>query len=377
MTQPQSDLVPGIEKVSVALGTRSYDIMIGADLLERAGELVAPLLSRSKTLIVTDGNVAPLHLQRLTKGLEKTGIQHASIILKPGEKTKSFVELEALCGKLLQANLERTDTLIALGGGVIGDLTGFASAILRRGMNFIQVPTTLLAQVDSSVGGKTGINMSEGKNLVGAFHQPRFVLADITCLETLSPRDFLSGYAEVIKYGLINDAEFFSWLDNNLEGLKSGDRGLRIEAVRRSCASKAAIISEDEREQGTRALLNLGHTFGHALEAETGYSDRLTHGEAVAIGMVLAHQFSSEQGLCPGQETSRVIDHLTRAGLKSKITDIQGGKLAPDRLLDHMFQDKKVEGGKLTFILTRGIGQAFIARDVSTDNLKAFLATRV
>ncbi|TNE40734.1 MAG: 3-dehydroquinate synthase [Alphaproteobacteria bacterium] len=377
MTAASHNLEPPLARVRVDLGDRSYDILIGPDLLPEAGTHIAPLLGQPRTLVVTDSTVAALHLETLLKSLEGAGIEARSHVLPAGEASKSFAQLQNLCEAILDARLERSDSVIALGGGVIGDLTGFAAAITRRGMNFIQIPTTLLSQVDSSVGGKTGINTSSGKNLVGAFHQPRLVLADVSCLDTLPERDFLSGYAEVVKYGLINDPAFFSWLDLNLDALRHGDTKVRAEAVRRSCMAKAAIVTQDEREQGVRALLNLGHTFGHALEAETGYSARLTHGESVAIGMALAMEFSAEEGLCPVQEATRATEHLARAGLKTHISQIDGPPLDPERLLAAMFQDKKVQGGRLTFILSRGVGQAFIARDIAPEKLQAFLSTRV
>ncbi|TNE57057.1 MAG: 3-dehydroquinate synthase [Alphaproteobacteria bacterium] len=363
--------------VPVDLGERSYDILIGPGLLQSAGEHIAPRLNQPRTLVVTDSTVANIHLETLLNSLRASGIETSSYVVPAGEASKSFTELEKLCEAILTARLERADSIIALGGGVIGDLTGFAAAIVRRGMKFIQIPTTLLSQVDSSVGGKTGINTTMGKNLVGAFHQPSLVLADIACLDTLPARDFLSGYAEVVKYGLINDPDFFSWLDLNLDLLKAGDIDARAEAVRRSCLAKANIVAQDETEQGLRALLNLGHTFGHALEAETGYSARLTHGEGVAIGMALAMAFSAEEGLCPSQESERATAHLARAGLKTQIKQIEGPALDPDRLLTAMFQDKKVQSGRLTFILSRGIGQAYIARDIAPEKLKAFLTTQV
>jgi 3-dehydroquinate synthase len=365
-----------VERIAVSLGERSYDIFIGANLLERAGDWIAPKLVRPRTLVVTESTVAETQLGRLRSGLEAKGIDFDTLILEPGEGTKSFAGLERLCSDLLAAKLERTDTVIALGGGVIGDLTGFAASIVRRGMNFIQVPTTLLAQVDSSVGGKTGINTKQGKNLVGAFHQPSLVLADVTCLETLPERDFKSGYAEVVKYGLINDPDFFSWLTAKNADLMDGNVQTRAEAVRRSCQAKANIVAQDEKEHGVRALLNLGHTFGHALEAETGYSDRLTHGEAVSIGMTLAHEFSAFMGLCPSEDVERLVAHLQSAGLKTKLQDIPGELCRVQNLIKHMYQDKKVQDAKLTFILTRGIGQAFVARDIDVSKLEAFLTSK-
>lgn len=378
MTQQSGPAVTAnsVHTIHVDLQQRSYDILVGQGLLAHAGAHLAPLLRRPECVIVTDHNVAPLHLAPLQEGLKAAGIASQAIILEPGEASKSFATLEILCAQLLEANVERGDTVIALGGGVIGDLTGFAASILRRGVDFIQVPTTLLAQVDSSVGGKTGINMAQGKNLIGAFHQPRLVLADIDTLDTLPRRDLLSGYAEVVKYGLIDDIDFFQWLEINAHALIEGQAAARIHAVETSCQAKAAIVASDERESGKRALLNFGHTFGHALEAETGYSGHLQHGEAVGIGMVLAHQFSNHLGLSPTQETSRLEAHLRDIGLKSSIDEISGAPFSTSRLIDHMYQDKKVSNAKLTFILTRGIGQAFVMEDVDAAKLKTFLTNR-
>ncbi len=359
--------------VAVSLGDRSYDILIGEGLLARAGALVKPHLKRQSTVIVTDENVARHHLASLQASLSAAGIASHAIIMPPGEKTKSYAALAELCDKLLAAGVERRDAIIAFGGGVIGDLAGFAAAILRRGVNFIQIPTTLLAQVDSSVGGKTGINSPHGKNLVGAFHQPLLVLADLGLLKTLPPRELAAGYAEVAKYGLLGDAEFYDWLEGHVEDVLAVSLDEVSHAVEVSCRAKAAIVVEDETETGVRALLNLGHTFGHALEAATGYSQRLLHGESVAIGMVQALRFSERQGLCPPQTAARVAAHLKLAGLPTHVSHIEGKLPPPAALLDLMRQDKKAVAGKLTFILARGIGAAFIARDVSDADVLAFL----
>lgn len=385
MTSPTTPLAdqntharPDIHQtVSVALGERAYEIHIGTGLLQHAGTYIKPLLARPQTVIVTDHNVAEAVLPKLQKSLDAEGISHQTITLPAGESTKSFENLARLTDFLLDAKVERNDMIIALGGGVIGDLTGFAASVLRRGIDFIQIPTSLLAQVDSSVGGKTGINTRRGKNLVGAFHQPRLVLADVGILATLPPRELRAGYAEIVKYGLIDNLTFFEWLETNGAALLAGDTGLLAHAVTVSCKAKAAIVAEDELEQGKRALLNLGHTFGHALEAETGYSDRLVHGEAVAIGMCLAHQYSQSQGLATGQDTARILAHLQAVGLPVAIGDIPGATMSTGALLEHMYQDKKASAGALTFILTKGIGQAFVARDVDPDLLLDFLATRV
>ncbi len=360
-------------KIEVGLGERSYEVLVGTNLLTNAGELVRPVLKRSRTVIVTDENVAPLHLQNLKEGLSKAEIDTSEIILPAGEKTKSFSFLEHLCEELLACDVERSDHIIALGGGVIGDLTGFAASVLRRGCRFIQIPTTLLAQVDSSVGGKTAINAKSGKNLVGAFHQPGLVLADIGALETLPRRQILAGYAEVVKYGLLGDASFFFWLEENAPKLIAGDKDALSEAVRASIAAKARIVEEDETEQGRRALLNLGHTFGHALEAQMGYSNKLLHGESVAIGMAMAFAYSQAQGLCSGQDVHRVIAHLKAVGLPSSLQDIPDFKATSEELMAHIAQDKKVSAGKLTFILATAIGDAFVAKDVPKASVEEFL----
>jgi 3-dehydroquinate synthase len=354
-----------IDKLTVSLGERSYDILIGPGLIDRAGAEIKGLLRRPRTFVVTDQNVAALYLERLMASLEKEGIRAESIILPAGEATKSFTVLEQLIDRLLEARLERSDMIIALGGGVIGDLTGFAAAILRRGIDFIQIPTTLLAQVDSSVGGKTGINTRLGKNLAGIFHQPRLVLADVSALATLPRRQLLAGYAEVVKYGLIDDAEFFEWLETKGPDLLSGDLAALQQAIRRSCAAKARIVAEDERESGKRALLNLGHTFGHALEAETGYGDDLYHGEAVAMGINLAFDLSVRLNLCPAAEAERVHRHFGAAGLPGLTPQIGNKALRAENLLAHMAQDKKVKEGKITFVLAYGIGKSFLKNDVA------------
>jgi 3-dehydroquinate synthase len=359
--------------VAVELGARAYQIHIGDGLLEEAGAFVAPLLKRPFTAIVTDENVARFHLKTLQDSLDESGVKSISIILPAGEKTKSFAALGNLCEKLLGAGVERRDKIIALGGGVIGDLTGFAAAILTRGVDFVQIPTTLLAQVDSSVGGKTGINTARGKNLVGAFHQPILVLADTKLLETLPRRELAAGYAEVAKYGLLGDLPFFEWLESNADLLMRGDSQARSYAIRKSCSAKAAIVIEDETEQGVRAHLNLGHTFGHALEAATGYGSRLLHGEGVAIGMVQAFRLSEKQGLCKTGTADRVAKHLKSAGLPTHMRDIEG-KLPPvAELVEIMRQDKKAQDGKLTFILARAIGDTFIAKNIPDADVIAFL----
>ena len=361
--------------VPVALGERGYDIHIGPGLLERAGDLAGPLLARPFTVIVTDENVAEAHLPGLQDSLKNAGILAEAVVLPAGEGTKSFAMLEKLTDRLLALKVERGDTIIALGGGVIGDLAGFAAAILRRGVDFIQIPTSLLAQVDSSVGGKTGISTPRGKNLIGAFHQPRLVLADIAALDTLPLRQLRAGYGEVVKYGALGDAAFFAWLETNGPAILRRDHAALTEAVARCCRAKAGIVARDEREGGERALLNLGHTFGHALEAETGYSDRLLHGEAVAIGMVQAFDYAHELGLCPAEDGQRLRRHLAASGLPVDMSalGLAGGEETAERLLEHIGQDKKVKGGQLTFILARGIGKAFISRDIDAGHLLEFL----
>lgn len=360
-----------VERVPVPLGERGYDIHVGPGLLAQAGAYIGPLLNRPTVAVVTDETVAALHLDKLCAGLVQ--IEVHPVILPPGESRKSFAGLEQLCEALLAAGIERKDTVIALGGGVIGDVTGFATAILRRGCRFIQIPTTLLAQVDSSVGGKTGINMRAGKNLVGAFHQPRMVLCDTDTLATLPPRERAAGYAEIVKYGLIDDPVFFAWLEANGARVLAGEPDALRHAVATSCRAKATVVAADEFETtGRRALLNLGHTFGHALEAEAGYSDRLLHGEAVALGMVLAFDFSVAQGLCPPHDAARVRAHLAASGLPVDLKACAPGADGAT-LIRHMAQDKKMDAGRLTFILARGIGQAYPASGVALDAVRAFL----
>ncbi|MEQ9258005.1 MAG: 3-dehydroquinate synthase [Roseovarius sp.] len=352
------------EIVHVPLGARAYDVHVGPGLLTRAGELVAPLLARRRVAVVTDETVGALHLETLKAGLAESGIETVSLALPPGEATKSWPPFERCVEWLLSEKIERRDVVVALGGGVIGDLVGFAAAVLRRGVRFVQVPTSLLAQVDSSVGGKTGINAPQGKNLIGAFHQPSLVLADTDVLATLPERDLLAGYGEVVKYGLLGDAEFFWWLEENGPSLAAGDPAARRHAVRRSVVMKGENGVRDETEQGDRALLNLGHTFCHALEAATGYSDRLLHGEGVAVGCALAFELSARMGLCPQEEPSRVRAHLKAMGMKCDLADIPGDLPGAETLLELMAQDKKVVDGRLRFILARGIGQAFVTSDV-------------
>ncbi|WIY52506.1 3-dehydroquinate synthase [Devosia sp. YIM 151766] len=359
-------------QVHVALGERAYDILVGPRLIDAAGTILAEKFPGRRFGIVTDAMVADRQLPRLTSSLDAAGLDYAVITVPAGESTKSHAMLEKVVEGLLAARLERGDLVIALGGGVIGDLAGFAAAITRRGMDFVQMPTSLLAQVDSSVGGKTGINSPHGKNLVGAFHQPRLVLADLSALDTLDRRQFAAGYAEVVKYGLIDDADFFEWLEANLDDIFAGGPA-RGEAVARCCAHKARVVIEDEKETGVRALLNLGHTFGHALEKDTGYSGRLLHGEGVSIGMVLAHRLSTELGLAPGQDAGRVAAHLKRAGLPTRLSDIPGTLGSTATLMAAMAQDKKVQRGALTFILTRGIGQAFIENRVDEAQIARFM----
>jgi 3-dehydroquinate synthase len=361
------------KRVRVNLGSRSYDVLVGQGLLAQAGDLVAPLLRRKSVFIVTETRVAELHLATLTAGFVAAGIVVRSLAVAPGEGSKSWAGLTKVVEWLLDEKVERKDMVIALGGGVIGDLVGFACAILRRGVRFVQVPTSLLAQVDSSVGGKTGINTRHGKNLVGAFHQPSLVLADVLVLETLPKRDFLSGYGEVAKYGLLGDLAFFEWLEKNAVALSSGDKSLQSQAVSHCVSMKAAIVERDETEEGERALLNLGHTFGHALEAATGYSDRLLHGEGVAIGMGLAFELSARLGLCSQEDPSRVRAHLRLMGMKATLAEIAGDLPDVDGLLSLMAQDKKVVDGKMRFILVRGIGQAFVASDVPGQHVRAIL----
>ncbi|SLN31586.1 3-dehydroquinate synthase [Roseivivax jejudonensis] len=372
MTQATA-IDPAADTVHVPLGARAYDVRIGTGLIDRAGAEIADLLPRPRVVVVTDATVAEAQLPALETGLAAAGIDSEALVLPAGEATKGWAELTRTVEWLLDRKVERRDVVVALGGGVIGDLVGFAAAILRRGVRFVQVPTTLLAQVDSSVGGKTGINTRHGKNLVGAFHQPARVLADIAALETLPARDFRAGYGEVMKYGLLGDAAFFEWLERQGPALAEGDTALRAQAVRRSVEMKAEIVVRDETEQGDRALLNLGHTFCHALEAATGYSDRLLHGEGVGIGCALAFALSARLGLCPQEDPSRVAAHLSAMGMRATLADIPGDLPDADALLDLMGQDKKVVDGRLRFVLARGIGDAFVTADVPREAVHALL----
>lgn len=361
------------ETVHVDLPGRAYDVVIGPGLIAQSGDFIAPLLKRPKVTVLTDETVAALHLDSLRKGLGAGGVSMSVLALPAGEATKSWGPLQEAVSWLLDEKVERGDVVIAFGGGVIGDLAGFAAAILRRGVRFVQIPTSLLAQVDSSVGGKTGINAAQGKNLIGAFHQPSLVLADTDVLGTLTPRDFLAGYGEVVKYGLLGDAEFFAWLEKQGPALAAGDMAARVEAVRRSVQMKADIVARDETEQGDRALLNLGHTFGHALEAATGYSERLLHGEGVAIGCALAFELSARMGLCSQEDPSRVRAHLSEMGMKTDVRDIPGDLPDASGLLELMAQDKKVVQGEMRFILAHGIGSAFVTADVPSEAVRSVL----
>ena len=359
--------------ITVGLGERSYPIHVGAGLIGNAGTLLAPI-ARGTVPVVTDENVAKLHLEPFIASLTAANIKTLPIVLPPGEGTKSFAGLEKLTGELLRAGIDRGGLVVALGGGVIGDLVGFASGVLKRGVAFAQIPTTLLAQVDSSVGGKTAINVPEGKNLVGMFHQPRIVIADIAALSTLPKRELLAGYAEVVKYGVLGDAAFFDWLEHNGAAALAGDQAALTHIVAHSCQMKADIVARDERETGERAVLNLGHTFGHALEAATGFSDRLLHGEGVAVGTVLALDLSARLGLSPAADTERFARHLKLAGLPASIAGIPGLRPEVETLIAAMMHDKKVQDGKLTFVLVKGIGHAFTARDVPLDIVREVLA---
>lgn len=364
-----------IRTVPVGLGARAYDVLVGPGLLDAAGGLIAPFLKRKRAAIVSDTTVFGLHGARLVASLAAAGIEAHPVLVAPGEQTKSFEGLADVIDRLLALNLDRGDVIIAFGGGVVGDLTGFAAAIYKRGVGFIQIATTLLAQVDSSVGGKTAIDTPRGKNLVGAFHQPKLVLADLDVLSTLPAREIRAGYAEVIKYGLLGDFAFFEWLEANGAAVLALEPAALAHAVARSVEMKAEIVAEDETEQGRRALLNLGHTFAHALESETGFGDALLHGEAVGAGMAQAFRFSASQGLCDSQDATRAVAALAAAKLPTQLTDLVGHPFKADELVAHMAQDKKAEDGKLTFILTRGIGEAFVARDVPAKAVRAFLET--
>ncbi len=360
-------------KVEVALGARSYEILIGEGLIASAGAHIARLAPGAACAILTDSNVGKLWLPILERSLEEAGVRHAKIVVAAGEGSKTYAVFAEACDAVIAAKLERGDLVIALGGGVVGDLAGFVAASVRRGMRFIQIPTSLLAQVDSSVGGKTGVNSSHGKNLIGAFHQPSLVLADVAALRTLPPREFRAGYAEIVKYGLIRDADFFGWLEAHWRGVFAGGPD-RVHAIATSCRAKAAIVARDEHEKGDRALLNLGHTFGHALERINQYDGaRLVHGEGVAIGMAMAFRFSARLGLCPIELGYRVEAHLKAVGLPTRIADIEGLDLSADEIVEAMRQDKKVERGALTFILAHGIGDCFVAKSIDAAEARAFL----
>jgi 3-dehydroquinate synthase len=359
--------------ITVGLGPRAYAIHVGAGLIEQAGALLKPF-ARGPVPVVTDNVVGEIHLAPFLDRAGKAGLDVRPIVLPAGEGSKSFAGLETLCGQLLDAGVDRSGLVIALGGGVIGDLTGFAAGVLKRGVAFAQVPTTLLAQVDSSVGGKTAINARQGKNLIGLFHQPRLVIADTALLATLPRRELLAGYAEVVKYGALGDAKFFEWLEQNGPLALDGDSAAMVHAVAHSCQMKADIVARDERETGERALLNLGHTFGHALEAATGFSDRLKHGEGVAIGTVLAFRLSVKLGLASGQDAERFARHLKAVGLPASIADIPGPRPDTESLIGHMGHDKKVQDGKLTFVLLRRLGEAFVTNQVPLEALRQVLA---
>jgi 3-dehydroquinate synthase len=361
--------------VAVGLGQRSYDIVVGPGLLDAAGARIAPQLKRRRLAVVSDETVWAFHGQRLTASLEGAGLAVTPVVVAPGEQTKSFEGLAGVIDRLLALQLDRGDVVVAFGGGVVGDLTGFAAAIYKRGVDFVQIPTTLLAQVDSSVGGKTAIDTPRGKNLIGAFHQPRLVLADLDVLSTLPDREMRAGYAEVIKYGLLGDFAFFEWLEAHAAQVLAREPEALAHAVARSVEMKAEIVIEDEKEAGRRALLNLGHTFGHALEAETGYGEALLHGEAVAAGSAIAFRFSAAQGLCEAQDARRAEAAIAAAGLPTRMAQVTKTPFAAEALVRHMTQDKKAEGGRLTFILARALGDAFVAKDVDALAVARFLKT--
>ena len=357
----------------VDLRERSYDIVIGGGLIDHAGALLKPLLSRPRTVIVTDRNVAERHLARLGAALDAAGIAHRAVVLEPGEATKDFAHFEDLAHRLLDAEVERGDLVLAFGGGVVGDLAGFAASVVRRGIRVVQVPTTLLAQVDSSVGGKTGINTAHGKNLIGSFHQPALVIADWGVLDTLPRRELLAGYAEVVKYGVLGDADFFAWLEAHGGAVVAGDGAARGTAIARACRAKALIVAADEREAGRRALLNLGHTFAHAIEAAAGYDGAVLHGEAVALGLVLAVSLSARLGHCEAGAADRLAAHLAAVGLPTTAAALGVDAVEPARLLEHMRQDKKVAAGRIRFVLVRAIGDAYVAPEVAPGAVLATL----
>jgi 3-dehydroquinate synthase len=359
--------------IRVGLGARSYDVMVGRDLIAQAGSLMRPLLPRGRTAVVCDETVEGLHRAALEKSLTDQGVKSDWIVLPPGEQTKSWDGLADLSDRLLALGLDRGDVVTAFGGGVIGDLTGFAAAIYKRGIDFIQIPTTLLAQVDSSVGGKTAIDTARGKNLIGAFHQPLLVLADLGALATLPGREMRAGYAEIIKYGLLGDADFFAWLEAQAAAVLAQEPEALGRAVAHSVQMKADIVGADEKEAAARALLNLGHTFGHALEAETGYGEALLHGEGVAVGCAQAFRFSARLGHCSAEDAARAEAGIAASGLPTRMDQITGAPFASGRLIAHMAQDKKAEGGRLTFVLAKGVGQAFVAKGVDAAAVRAFL----
>lgn len=362
------------QSITVDLGERSYDIIIGDGVLAEAGARLAALKPGARAVIVTDTNVDPLHGDTLRSSLDAVGVDHHTVIVAAGEKSKSYDGLQQVVEGVISTGLERRDCLIALGGGVVGDLAGFAAGVVRRGMSFVQIPTSLLAQVDSSVGGKTGINSPQGKNLVGLFNQPLLVLADTAVLNTLPDRELRAGYAEIAKYGLIDRPDFFHWLEDHWQDVFAGGEA-RVKAIAQSCRAKAEVVKADELEHGSRALLNLGHTFGHSLEAAVGYdASRLVHGEAVAIGMAMAHDFSARMNHCGPEAGEAVKKHLTAVGLPIHPHDIPGGEaLDVDTLMAAIGQDKKVERGALTFILTKGLGQSFVAKDVAPNAVRSYL----
>ena len=363
----------GPSTFTVDLGERAYDIIVGENLLPVAGTYLRAVMAQPMAFVVTDEHVAPLYLQTVAQSLRDAGIETESLVLPAGEGTKCFERLQQVVDWMLDHRIERGATVVALGGGVIGDLAGFAASIVLRGINVVQIPTSLLAQADSSVGGKTGINARQGKNLIGTFHQPALVLADVGVLDTLPPRELLAGYAETVKYGLIADAPFFDWLEANGEAFCAGDRSVRTRAILHACAAKADVVAEDERETGRRALLNLGHTFGHAFEAETGYGERLLHGEAVAIGMVMAFDLSAAMGLCPAADAERARRHVAARGLPVDLSGLAEPSWTAEKLISHMTSDKKVRGKRATFILARSIGDCFTTQDVDPGFLRRFL----
>jgi len=370
-------MVSDVERLELALGARSYDIVIGSGVIEQAGEAIRAVAPTRRCFVVSDETVAPLYLPRLAESLEGAGLRHDALVVPAGESSKSFARLGTLLDDMLALGPERGTAIVALGGGVVGDLAGFAASVLLRGVPFVQIPTTLLSQVDSSVGGKTGINTKQGKNLVGAFHQPKLVLADVDSLDSLPRRQLLAGYAELVKHALLGDRGFFDWLVGNGAAALNGDKPALIHAVRKSCEMKAAIVSEDEREAGRRALLNLGHTFGHALETEAGYGETLLHGEAVAIGICMAFDLSAELGLCATADAARVAGHLSEVGLPTRPPALAAGPWDPARLMATIGHDKKVRDGRPTYVLVRGIGHAFTTQDVAPEAVETLLAKAV